>query len=271
MERLCDLLFEFSNEDRLNILYLVREDQLKLSHIANKLNSTVQETSRNVSRLNDIGLVIRDSEGLYKISPLGKYSLELLPGYEFLSKHPDYIHTHTFDRLPHEFLTRIGDLNACTYTGDAMITFYTAERMMQEAEEYLLFVTEQHMISAIPHLMNALKRGVTIRSIMPSNLDYPDGYFEQPVVKEAGPVFMESRQSGLLEERWLPVVDTPLGVSEQMTGRVFFPMNDGTFDYNGFTVVDERSHKFVEDLFMYYWEKASSKIPESYLEPSPNR
>ena len=33
---------------------------------------------------------MRDSEGLYKISPTGKYALELLPGYEFLSKHSEF-------------------------------------------------------------------------------------------------------------------------------------------------------------------------------------
>ena len=266
MERLCDLLFELSNEDRLNILHVLESEDMRLSHISKRLDFTVQETSRNMSRLSEKSLVTRESEGTFKITAYGRYALRLLPGYEFLSAHTDFFQTHTLDRLPREFFARIGDLAKCTYTGDALLTFYSAEQMMQEAEEYLFFISDQHMISAIPHMMNALKRGVKIRSIMPTDQNYPDGYMDQPVVKESWPVFTEARQSGLLEERWTSVVDTPIGISEKMTGRMFFPTADGIFDYNGLTVVDEWSHKFVEDLFEYYWERASDKLPEHMME-----
>jgi predicted transcriptional regulator len=243
----------------------LKEEAIKLSHISKKLDFTVQETSRNISRLSDTGLVARNSDGSFRITSYGKYALNLLPGYEFLSRHMDFLKTHTLDRLPQKFFMRIGDLAACTYTGDAMITFYDAEMMMQEAEEYLLLISDQHMISAIPHMMNALKRGVKIRVIMPSDQEYPEGYMEQKVVKEASPVFMEAQKSGLLEERWLEEVNSPLGISEKMTGRVFFPTIDGLFDYMGLTVVDDKSHKFVEDLFEYYWSQATDKIPEFIL------
>jgi predicted transcriptional regulator len=265
MERLCDLLFELSNEDRLNILKVLEIEDMRLSHVSKKLDFTVQETSRNMSRLSEKGLVTREPEGTFKITAYGRYALRLLPGYEFLSAHTDFFQTHTLDRLPSEFFPRIGDLAECTLTGDAMITFYNAEQMMQEAEEYLLLISDQHMISAIPHMTNALKRDVMIRVIMPKDQGYPDGYAEQEVVKESIPVFAKARQSGLLEERWVPVVDTPIGISEKMTGRIFFPTVEGVFDYNGLTVVDERSHKFVVDIFEYYWERSSEMIPDHLL------
>jgi predicted transcriptional regulator len=215
-----------------------------------------------MTRLSEKGLVTREPEGTFRITAYGRYALGLLPGYEFLSSNTDFFQTHTLDRLPHEFFARIGDLSACTYTGDAMITFYNAEQMMQETEEYLWVISDQHMISAIPHMTNALKRGVKIRSIMPTDQVFPEGYTDQPVMLESSPVFTEARKTGLLEERWLHVVDTPMGISEKMTGRLFFPTVDGVFDYNGLTVVDERSHKFVEDLFEYYWESASDRMPD---------
>jgi predicted transcriptional regulator len=270
VEKLCDLLFELSNEDRLNILHVLETENLKLSHISKRLDFTVQETSRNMMRLSENGLVTREPEGSFKITAIGRYALELLSGYKFLSVHTDFLQSHTLDRLPKEFFARIGDLAECTYTGDAMITFYDAEKMMQEAEEFLLFISDQHMISALPHMVNAIKRGVKIRSIMPSDQGYPKGYMEQPVVKEAWPVFMEAQKAGLLEERWLPVVDTPLGISEKMTGRIFFPTMDGVFDYYGLTVVDQRSHKFVEDIFEYYWVRASDRIPDFVMDSLPS-
>jgi predicted transcriptional regulator len=266
VERLCDLLFELSNEDRLNILQVLMTEDMRLSHISKRLDFTVQETSRNITRLSEKELVTREPDGTFRITSYGKYALGLLPGYKFLSSHSDFLLTHTLDKLPGEFFVRVGELSECTYTGDAMITFYNAEKMMQEAEEYLWVISDQHMISAIPHMTDALRRGVNIRSIMPRDQGYPDGYVEQKAMKEAIPVVAKARKSGLFEERWVPVVDTPIGISEKMTGRIFFPTVEGVFDYNGLTVVDERSHKFVEDIFMYYWERASDRIPDHMMD-----
>ena len=51
MERLCDLLFELSNEDRLNMLHLLETEDMRLSHISKRLDFTVQETSRRARAL----------------------------------------------------------------------------------------------------------------------------------------------------------------------------------------------------------------------------
>lgn len=261
MERLCDLLFELSNEDRLNILNLLMEESLILSHISKKLESSVQETSRNVSRLSENGLIVRDADGLYKITSVGKYALHLLSGYEFLSKHSEYIQSHDLDRLPLEFLTRVGDLSCCSYTGDAMVTFFELEKLIQGADDYLVYISEQHLVSAVPPLIDALNRGVKIRAMICSNQGYPEGYFDQPAIREAWPVFGKANREGLFEERYLPAVDISLGVSEN-TGVIFIPRVDGVFDYNGLKLEDERSHKFAQDLFEYYWGIASTESPQ---------
>jgi len=61
-------------------------------------------------------------------------------------------------------------------------------------------------------------------------------------------------------------VDTAIGVSDKLSGRVFFPTIEGHFDYRGFTVVDELSHKFCKDLFEYYWNKITTSIPNHVLQ-----
>lgn len=261
MERLCDILFELSNEDRLNILNLLMQEPLILSHISKRLGFSVQETSRNISRLNDTGLITRDAEGLYKVTSIGKYALHLLPGYKFLSNHTDYINTHNLDKLPPEFLTRIGDLTECTYTGDAMVTFFMLEKIIQGSKEYLYYISSQHLVSAVPQIIDALNRGVQIHSIVSSEQPYPEGYFDQPAIREAWPVFSKAKELGLFVERYLPELYITIGISEA-TGGLFFPRVDGVFDYNGLKVEDNRSHRFVKDLFKYYWERASDETPQ---------
>ena len=40
MERLCDIFFELSNEDRLDILYKLQEDHMKGTSLSRELNIT---------------------------------------------------------------------------------------------------------------------------------------------------------------------------------------------------------------------------------------
>jgi len=53
MEHLCDLLFELSSGDRMNIMLSLREQRLRLSHVAQRLEMTVTKASRHLQRLNE--------------------------------------------------------------------------------------------------------------------------------------------------------------------------------------------------------------------------
>jgi predicted transcriptional regulator len=266
MEKLCNLLFELSNEDRLLILLQLKQKQAKIAHISKKLNFTVQETSRNISRLAEANLIKRRGDGSFQLTAYGENTLNLLPGLDFLSKHVNYFTSHTLSRLPHEFFCRIGDLLNCSYVDDVMITFYEAEKMMDESKKFLWLMSDQHLVSAIPHMKKALENGAKLRVLLPKDLPFPIGYFEQECVKEFYIVEKKAKREGRFEERWIYRIDTAIGVSDKTSGRVFFPTLEDSFDYKGFIVADTLSHKFCVDLFEYYWSKASTIIPDQVLE-----
>jgi predicted transcriptional regulator len=54
------LLFEIAGADRLEILFELRKKHLRLSYLSKRLDFTVQETSRNVSRLAEEKLVVKE-------------------------------------------------------------------------------------------------------------------------------------------------------------------------------------------------------------------
>jgi predicted transcriptional regulator len=265
MEKLSDLLFELSNEDRLIILQQLVQKPARIAHISKKLNFTVQETSRNMSRLSDAYLVKRISDGSFKITEYGKNTLKLLPGLEFLSKHVEYFTSHTLFFLPHEFFCRLGDLKNCNFSDDVMLAFYEIEKMMDEAEKFLWISSDQRLFSSIPHIKKALENGAKFRLMMPQDLSFPENWFEQESMREYIIVEKKARKEGRVEQRWLDRVDTSIGLSEKNTGKIFFPTSNNDFDYKGFTVVDEMSHKFCLDLYEYYWKRASTKMPNHVL------
>lgn len=100
MERLCDLLFEISNEDRLRILILLCGGPTNVTGLSKELGVTTQEASRHLSRLGDIGLTEKDSEGLHHITPYGELTLSQIRDLRFTSKHREYFSTHDLSRLP---------------------------------------------------------------------------------------------------------------------------------------------------------------------------
>ncbi|HJW65916.1 MAG TPA: transcriptional regulator, partial [Candidatus Bathyarchaeia archaeon] len=78
MENYSSLLFELASVDRLDIMFLLKKTPLKLSHISNKLNFTVQETSRNMARLSEAELITKDVDGAFHLTPYGEEALNLL-------------------------------------------------------------------------------------------------------------------------------------------------------------------------------------------------
>jgi predicted transcriptional regulator len=63
LEALQNLLFELAGADRLEILFELRKRPLRLSYLSKRLDFTVQETSRNVSRLAEEKLVVKEADG----------------------------------------------------------------------------------------------------------------------------------------------------------------------------------------------------------------
>lgn len=74
MESLAELLFVLASADRLQVLSCLREEkEYRLTDIAQKLDSSMQEASKHVARLKDQNFVEKNpSDGYYILTTLGK-------------------------------------------------------------------------------------------------------------------------------------------------------------------------------------------------------
>lgn len=255
MERLCDLLFELSNEDRLKILDELRKENLKLSHISQRLNFTAQETSRNIARLVDAKLVTRTTDGSYEISPYGIQAMRLIPSYQFLSINRDYFYEHSLENLPDKFVSRIGELNGCKPITQLLDVFGNIERVFKEAEEYYLYIGEPLGLSSTLLLVaEALDRGVKARGIEPIDYEWPDEIRES-VPKETWLKIAEHKTRGSLRQKYQKKFDITFLMNEKEVATLNFLNPGGEFEYFGFTSTDRKAVGWCKDLFEYYWEK----------------
>ena len=90
MERLCDLYFELSNEERLGILYLLKEKNNTLTGLSDELEIRNQQCSRHLVRLTEFGLIKKTIDGEYAITDYGSVILRLQPTLSFLTEHSNY-------------------------------------------------------------------------------------------------------------------------------------------------------------------------------------
>ena len=258
LKNFSSLLFELSSIDRLDILFLLQKTPLKLSHVSKKLDFTVQETSRNISRLSEAKLVRKDVDGLYHLTPYGEESLNLLSGFRFIFNNSDYFIAHTLDKVPEMFRVSLGVLDHCEFVSDVMVSFHNIENMIAEADKFVWILTDQILASTIPYLVQAIARGTQFRLMMPRDYNATAGI--RKLVDS--PIFERASRSRKLENRFIEAIDVFLCLSEKQVAALAFPTLKGGFDYTGFMAKNESVVEWSKTVFTYYWNKATTQVPE---------
>jgi len=266
MENVCSLFFELSNEDRLRIMLEIEKEPLKLTHVSKKLDLTSSETHRQLSRLLETKLVVKDVEGFFSLTPFGKQALTWIPGYTFISDNSEYFQSHTLSNLPSDLLSRLGDLSDCMFSNDALVSVSHIETMIREADEYIQNIHDQYLLSAYPLASESVKRGVHIKSIDPVVYS-PSLQMTGEVSEEDKNTLSQALTDGRLINRKMEQFDVFLWMSEKEVAILSFPTRDGKFDYLGFTSKDDKALKWCNDLFRHYWERAEPKHEVTFARP----
>lgn len=255
LEDLCNILFELSNEDRMRIIHELSREASNVTTLSMNLDLTTQESSRHLSRLSDVGLIKKNIDGLYNLTFYGELALKQIEGLKFSSKYKSYFASHSLSDIPGEFTARMGELSDSYLVDNVMTSFHNVERLIKEAEEYILEMTDLYIMSTFPLLRDAFKREVRLRNIQRTE------FLSQPMYSEIDPEVTEELKRlspRLWEERYLDKLPFFLYMSEKEVAIIGFPTN-GKLDYIGFSSEDKKVHKWCHDLFQHFWEVAESK------------
>jgi predicted transcriptional regulator len=249
MKDLHRLLFELANQERIEILFALKNQRLRMSHLSEKLDQTITETARHLQRLSEDKLVRKNPDGLYGLTSFGALVLNLLPPLRFVSKHREYFLDYDVTNIPYEFIDRIGEVEEAVYVPETLKNLEEGENKILEAQEYVWILSNQILTSSIPALAEKLKKPFDLRIIL------PEGMF---------PVENKSRLPSKIlsvKKRVLPKVELVVVMTEKYA--VFCPPSrKGKIDYTGFSGEDPKFHKWCKDLFLHYWEKAKPITPE---------
>ncbi len=257
LEPLCDLLFELSNDDRLKILLELEEAPMNLSGLARRLDFTAQGTSRNVARLAHVNLLERNPEGDYQLTSYGETSLKLLASYDFLSREKVYILSHTTRWLPHQFVSRLGELRVNERVTELLDAVGNIARERRAAGEYEWFISPGRMSSPrdAADAVNALKRGVKIRAIEPMYYTPSESVMKE-TSREILDFFEDSWRRGDIQVRHVDEIKIRLYMTEKAVSLLALPKRGGEVDVLGYSSRDPLFRGWCRDLFEYYWAGA---------------
>jgi len=253
LERVSELYFELSNPDRLRIMQVLKDAPMKLTDISGSIDVTHQQCLRHLKRLTEVLLVERNHDGLYILSSFGELVLQLMPSLVFVSQYGEYFSTHSVSHLPSEFVSRIGDLSESILLSNVMEALSEIESIVKNSEEYINVVINKRTHSLRPHIADAVRRGIQLRSLSVTSY-VPNIDVKREINKKDELDIIEAEKEG----RVIVADQTNFPVYMYMSERAVFlalPLNDGTFDYTGFFSSNPEAVHLCSDLFEYYWKR----------------
>jgi predicted transcriptional regulator len=169
LESLAELLFVLASADRLQVLSCLREEkEYRLTDIAQKLDSSMQEASKHVARLREQNFIEKDpSNGYYTLTTLGKLITRLLPSIEILSENKEYLLTHDISSLPEEFIERIGELQEHQYNAKVGLVLSFTHQVIREADKFVWLMSDHSLIDVFDIEIDRNRR-LTWRIILPT-------------------------------------------------------------------------------------------------------
>ncbi len=235
-EQLPQLLFELSNQWRLEVLLTIKERAMRHTDISKSLRLSPQETTRHLLRLVEVKLIEKTVEGLYRLTNLGQLVLVFIPALDAVSKYSDFFLTHDLSGIPFEYILRLGELSKSTISKtDTLSTLNKAVEVLKIAKGPIGLMNVGRL-EIIDSLLND-DHHVNLRCILPTE-------------------HARIPKKGTTEEcRYLDEIKVAMILTSQIAA-IALPNLDGKMDYSIFLGSKDRTFiKWCQDLFNHYWSK----------------
>jgi predicted transcriptional regulator len=254
LESLAELLFVLASTDRLQVLSCLREEkEYRLSDIAQRLDSSIQEASKHVARLREQNFVEKNpSNGYYALTTLGKLVTKLLLSMEFLSENKEYLLTHNISSLPEEFIGRIGELQQHQYNAKAGLVLSFTQQVISEADKFVWLMSDHSLIDSdiVFDIERDRNRSLIWRIILPigNKIDWQD-------LRSYAKNVHTRIEIGFSRE-----IIAGIALNEEVD-QLLLPDLRGSLDFNsGFISSSLSFCKWCQDLFGYVWKGSEKTI-----------
>lgn len=249
IDETANYVLDLASPQRLNILFELLGRNSTPTQIAKKLDSTKQEVHRNFTRLVESGLIEKNLDGNYSLTPFGEVVCTQVPTIVFLSQNRKYFEEHTLGDIPHKFKMRCGQLANCTHIKGFSKVMEQWKSIYKNSDDYIYEILSEVPLDLIEPLIKRLKKGVKLSYIFSESAVVPKG--RKSLLKKLG--FDKLVEKGIVERKMKKNVQTVLVLSEK-EACVLFPNKNGESDISEmFYSNDPMFHEWCLDYFRYSW------------------
>ena len=228
-------------------MHALSVEKLKMNEIARKIDITATEASRQIQRLQDELIIQKQPDGAYTLTNYGQLVLHFFPSFDFIFKYRQYFLVHDVWQLPYQFISRLGELSQGTLCTEIAETVNRIENMMRSSEDHVWVITDQVMAVHSNVMTEQISKGVKFKSLIHERL------IHSSQVKLFGKN---------VERRILASIPGLFSITEKEALVSLLAM-DGKLSPSGFFGSDPLFMKWANDLFLYYWDQANRRYPQS--------
>jgi predicted transcriptional regulator len=252
---LHELLFEFSNKERYEVLKSLYNEGKKHGQIQRDSDIPGSEISRHLKRLKEKNLIFKDINNEYMITNIGKIFIRMMDIFEVSLENTDYLNSHEITSIPVHLIFQLGKLKDLDFGDKTMENMEIFETLVKDSEDFLYAITDQYQKSLLNEAERKMsEQEIDIRALIDKNLvktyripeewaqlfKEPDRFYEKLKIFE--------------NIRLLEVIPFSLVVSDK--GAILFLNKDGEIDYSQCLIDNHESFiNWTKELFEWYWKK----------------
>lgn len=262
VDKIAENFLEVASEQRLNILIILDQQKINISNMAKKLGATVPEVHRNFGRLIKSGLIIKNVEGNYQLTTLGKTVIEQIPSMVFIYKNEKYFKNHHFGDLEKKFIHRIGSLSDSEVINGYVKVSEKWKQIYKNAEKYVynILVEVSYTAELMDIIEDKLNKEIVIKSVF-SDSAIVTSERKSRITKINVNKFIENET---LLRRMKKGINIVLILNEKEAG-ICFPTRDNETDLSKLIYSSNSEfHEWRYDYFKYIWE-SSGRFQENKL------
>ena len=248
--------FEIGSEQRLSIILNLNEKVWSISALAKELEATITEVHRNFTRLQKAGLILKNIDGTYRLTVIGKNVCSHVASHQFLIENKKYFETHSFGDMPSKFQYRIGQLYKQKRIKGFVRVLEKWKEVHNNSSEYI-----NNILTEVPYskeiidiVEEKLNKKIKIQTIFAENVIVPEERKTIFKIKK----FNRFTKEELLLRRMIKKVSIVLLLNEKESC-IIFPDQNGEPDMREmFSSEDPKFHEWCLDYFEYCWKNSSS-------------
>ncbi|MEJ2261635.1 MAG: helix-turn-helix domain-containing protein, partial [Nitrosopumilaceae archaeon] len=251
-----DIFSAIDNATRRSILFHLREKQMKGSQISKKLGISLQAFQKHISKLYEVNLISKNSNGMISLTQTGFALTEQIPSIQFLSENKEFFQTHSLSFLPTEFVQRIGDIQNHEKISGLPKIIKKLHQILEESTEYSKFIDWQRYFETTQiSLSKLLSNSKKIQCISTQDKTSQDG----------NELFGKNNKTELNFKKTIEVKFAKnlnfLPYLSNQSAMVMFPDLNGVPDTN--TTLFSKDERFIgwcSDLFDFIWKNSRISV-----------